>query len=108
MKYEIDPETNLPKLPKNHFWRVKRSYGSNRVEIRRNLLFGSYCVQWTSLFDTTLRSMGLLWAANIVWDQLYNPQPEPEKKKPTPTPKTTAPTHLYGDYPPKKLENKWD
>lgn len=49
--YEVDPSTNLPVVPKNHFWRVtkKNTIDLHELHLRRKRWIGSVKVEYSFL-----------------------------------------------------------
>ena len=94
VEIDFDIETNLPKLPKGYFWRIKPGdFGSVDVQLRKRGRWGSspidYCITDTLEIEWIRVLAGRIW-----YD--FN-----QKNKHRLAHQEFA-SKWYGDYPPKK------
>lgn len=106
--YDIDEDTGLPRVPKGYFWRVARTEGvfydlPPQVHLRKKVLgLFSRTVDACWISDDYLGSVSDMKfgiqesATTIVCAMRKDEQARAVDR---------AVDHLYGDYPPKKLNN---
>lgn len=100
----IDPNTNLPEVASNQFWRVaNHGLGWFHVELRRKRLFGSELLGYESVWTRS-------------WDDQFSQRPEEAlrmgirnaaerliRTRAREQAETDRAAQLVGDYPPKRL-----
>lgn len=115
--FEVDPDTGLPELPENYFWRVEEGYTFSlydykHLQIRKKVWGGLFSVkkQWTVIHNDKFSKEKILDTANYILLHVYDPwneidlEREKEDRKEKQKPQNIQ-SNLFGDYPPKSLEN---